>query len=106
MLRRRSDFEALGRLGTSRGNRLLVLRWRRTDRSETRIGLSTPRSLGGAVERNRVRRRLRELIRRGYGAIGPGWDVLVVARPDAAEASWDELREAFTSLVRRADMGR
>jgi ribonuclease P protein component len=106
MLRSRSDFEALGRLGTSRGNRLLVFRWRRTERPETRIGLSTPRSLGGAVERNRVRRRLRELVRHSYEGLGPGWDVLVVARPDAAAASWDELREAFASLLRRASMGR
>ncbi len=106
MLRRRGDFEALGRLGTARGNRLLVLRWRRTERPETRVGLSTPRSLGGAVERNRVRRRLREVIRRRYGDLGTGWDLLVVARPEAATASSDELREAFASLLARAGIGR
>ncbi len=106
MLRRRSDFEALGRLGVSRGNRLLVLRWRRTDGRETRIGLSTPRSLGSAVERNRVRRRLRELLRRSYGELGNGWDVLLIARPEAGRASWEELREALASLLRRAAIWR
>jgi ribonuclease P protein component len=106
VLRRRGDFEALGRLGTARGNRLLVLRWRRTDGPATRIGLSTPRSLGGAVERNRVRRRLRELVRRDYPRMGSGWDLLVIARPEASRASWEELGDALASLLARADIGR
>src|SRR5688572_28911915 len=71
MLRRRADFEAIGRHGTARSTPLLVLRWMRTDRAETRIGLSTPRTLGGAVQRNRVRRRLRQLLRERIGRIGP-----------------------------------
>ena len=60
-----------------------------------RVGLSTPRSLGGAVQRNRVRRRLRELIRERHGAIGTGWDLLLIARPESATASHAELRVAL-----------
>src|SRR5688572_24036993 len=86
MLRRRADFEAIGRHGTARSTPLLVLRWMRTDRTESRIGLSTPRTLGGAVQRNRVRRRLRELVRERIGGIGPGWDLLLIARPAAGDA--------------------
>ena len=66
MLRRRADFEAIGRRGTARATPLLVLKWLRTDGAETRIGLSTPRTLGGAVRRNGVRRRLRALIRKEH----------------------------------------
>ena len=87
MLRRKADFDAVGRGGTVRSTRLLVLRALRTDRSETRIGFSTPRTLGGAVQRNRVRRRLRELVRERLGVIGAGWDLLIIARPEAAAAS-------------------
>lgn len=102
MLRRKADFDALGRQGTARSNRLLVLRSLRTNGSATRIGLSTPRALGGAVQRNRVRRRLRQALREQISTLGSGWDLLVVARPAAASVSYDELREAVRSLAERS----
>ncbi|MGH2428822.1 MAG: ribonuclease P protein component [Candidatus Limnocylindria bacterium] len=105
MLRRRADFEEIGRRGTARSTPLLVLRWLRTERTETRVGLSTPRSLGGAVQRNQVRRRLRELLRERIGDIGPGWDLLLIARPDSARASHAELRATLDALLRRSDIG-
>ena len=102
-IRRRADFEAIGRHGTARSTPLLVLRWLRTDRAETRVGLSTPRTLGGAVQRNRVRRRLRALLRERLGnRIGPGWDLLLIARPAAGQATFAELDGAIESLLRRA----
>ena len=106
MLRRRADFEAIGRRGTARSTPLLVLRSLRTDRTETRIGLSTPRTLGGAVQRNRVRRRLRELVRTRLERIGPGWDLLLIARPAAGQAAHDELGEAIDALLARSGIGR
>lgn len=102
MLRRKVDFDAIGRRGTARSGRLLVLRTLRTDGQVTRIGLSTPRRLGGAVERNRVRRRLRELMRERYGEMATGWDLLLIARPEAARATYVELREAIASLLERS----
>lgn len=108
-LRRKADFEAIGRKGTARSTRLLVLRMLRTDRAETRVAMSTPRSLGGAVQRNRVRRRLRELIReelrQRQTTMGAGWDLLLIARPEAAKASHAELREALRSLLERSGIG-
>ena len=101
-LRRRADFEALGRNGRATATPLLVLRWKRTDRPETRVGLSTPRTLGGAVQRNRVRRRLRELVRARMERIGPGWDLLLIARPAAGEASHAELGAAIDALLERS----
>ncbi len=106
MLRRRADFEAIGRRGTARATPLLVLKWLRTDGAETRVGLSTPRTLGGAVRRNGVRRRLRVLIRERIGDIGPGWDLLLITRPAAADASQAELGAAIDALLRRSDIGR
>jgi len=106
MLRRRADFEEIGRRGTARSTPLLVLRWLRTNRPESRIGLSTPRTLGGAVQRNRVRRRLRSLLRARIGAIGPGWDLLLIARPAAGDVGQAELGAAIDALLARSDIGR
>ena len=105
MIRRKADFDALARLGRARSHRLLVLRSMRTDRSETRIGLSTPRALGGSVQRNRVRRRLRARVRERLEAMGSGWDLLLIARSGAAAASHGELREALRSLLGRSGIG-
>jgi ribonuclease P protein component len=105
MLRRRADFDEIGRRGRAQSTPLLVLRTLRTGRGETRIGLSTSRALGGAVQRNRIRRRLRELVRGRIGRIGPGWDMLLIARPPAAAASWVELGDAVDELLRRSGIG-
>lgn len=105
MLRRKADFDALGRGGSVRSCRLLVLRSLRTGRPETRIGLSTPRTLGGSVQRNRVRRRLREVVRQRIGVMDSGWDLLLIARPEAGSASQAELHEAFRSLLERSGVG-
>jgi ribonuclease P protein component len=79
----------------------------RTERAETRIGLSTPKTLGGAVQRNRVRRRLRELLRERMGSrIGPGWDLLLIARPGAGDATYAELGAAIDALLERSEIGR
>ena len=105
MLRRRADFEAIGRDGTARASSLLVLRWLRTERGETRVGLSTPRTLGGAVQRNRVRRRLRSVLRERIGRMGPGWDILLIARPPAGDASQAQLGAAIDALLERSEIG-
>ncbi len=105
MLRHRADFDAILRSGTARSHRVLVLRWRQTDRAETRVGFSTPRSIGGAVVRNRVRRRLRQIARERIHGIGAGYDLLLIARPDAATATFAELRSAATTLLERAGIG-
>ncbi len=104
ILRRKADFDAVTR-GVSRTSRLLVLKSLRTE-GVTRIGLSTPRSLGGAVQRNRVRRRLRELIRERYGELRQGWDLLVIARPESAQASYAELREALAMVLACSEVTR
>jgi len=101
-LRRRADFEAVVRSGSLSATRLLVLRARRTDGPTTRIGLATPASLGGAVERNRVRRRMRALVRARHEEMGAGWDLLVIMKPDALDATYDELGAALDAALSRA----
>jgi ribonuclease P protein component len=64
-----------------------------------RFGISTGRRLGGAVERNRVRRRVRQLLREIERGSGPGCDILVVARPASTGATFGELRVALERLL-------
>lgn len=101
MLSSPEDFAALQGQGSVRSNPLLVLRIRRTDLEATRFGLSTGRKLGGAVVRNRVRRRIREALRVMAPSFQPGWDVLIIARPPVVAANHEALTGALHSLLRR-----
>ena len=88
------------RAGTTRSHPLLTARFLRTDLETTRFGLATGRKLGGAVVRNRVRRRLREALRVMAPSFQPGWDVLIIARPAIVEADHDALVGALRRTPR------
>jgi len=71
------------------------------EEGETRFGLITSRRVGGAVVRNRVRRRLREICRLHRPQVLPGWLVVVSAKSSAASAGYEELREEWLLLIRQ-----
>jgi len=77
----------------------MVVRFVPNGRDHDRFGISTGRRLGGAVQRNRVRRRVREILRRRPNDSGHGWDILIVARRSAVDASFAELGAALERLL-------
>ena len=101
-LRRRKDFDAVFRHGRSWHNELLVLRALPNALEHNRYGFVTPKRLGGAVVRNRLRRRLRESIR-----VLPtrcGWDVVVSPKAPAAAADFHKLNRAIVDLLGKAGL--
>ena len=84
-----------------KGNALLVLYARRNRLGVNRIGVTVSKKLGKAVVRNRVRRRLREGYRLHESRFLPGWDIVVVARSRAIEASFSDLTKAYLALARK-----
>ncbi|HEY1389508.1 MAG TPA: ribonuclease P protein component [Ktedonobacterales bacterium] len=72
------------------------------DSNLTRIGFSVSRRVGGAVVRNRVKRRLREVMRRRLARIAPGYDLVITARPGAADARMETLEQEVAGLLARA----
>jgi ribonuclease P protein component len=101
MIVRPSDFDALQRDGVSSGTPIVAVRARRTDHPETRFGISTSRQIGSAVVRNRARRRIREILRASLPSVEPGWDVLVVARPQIVGVDQVELAATLGRLLRK-----
>jgi ribonuclease P protein component len=85
-LSRSAEFERVYRQGRSKGNRYLVLYAfprERDDQGGPRLGLSVSRRVGGAVERTRVKRLLREAFWQEAERLPADADYVIVARPDA-----------------------
>ncbi len=99
-LRSRREYNAIFKQGRIWSNELLVLRTLPNQLNHNRFGLVTSRRVGNAVVRNRVRRRLREILR--SLATRPGWDVVISARAAAARADYHELERVVTKLLARA----
>jgi ribonuclease P protein component len=93
-LSRSADFEAVYRRGRSASSRHLVVYAFARDPSATatepRVGLTVSRKVGGAVERNRVKRLLREAASRVTPTLASDVDLVIVARPGLAEALHEE----------------
>jgi ribonuclease P protein component len=101
-LRRSSDFDATVRRGARAGRRTLVVHCRAVPTDATRVGLVVSRAVGGAVVRNKVRRRLRGVVVEQRTELPAGADVVVRALPPAAEAGYADLAADFRSALRSA----
>ncbi len=69
-----------------------------------RAGFVISRALGGAVVRNRVRRRLREIVRKHQGEISDGVWIVTIARASAAAADFEQLEVEWLRLAKRASI--
>ncbi|HEU0028574.1 MAG TPA: ribonuclease P protein component [Ktedonobacterales bacterium] len=107
-LRSPEDFQRVRRTGKRRQGRYLMLCFAPGTAASgagvapPRVGFSVSKRVGNAVRRNQVKRRLREVIRRRLWNVTPGWDMIVIARPEAGAASYDALRDDIDTLLAQA----
>jgi ribonuclease P protein component len=68
--------------------------------SASRFGISVKKALGGAVVRNRIKRRIREILRRNKTEIPTGWDIVIHPRATVARAAFAPLEAELVRLLR------
>jgi ribonuclease P protein component len=107
-LRDRRDFQRVSRdaeRANARSFVVLVAPSRRGVDADSRLGITASRRVGGAVVRNRVKRRVREWFRRHRGELSRGLDLVVIARPAASRLEQSAVAGELQHAVSRASGG-
>jgi ribonuclease P protein component len=99
---RRAEYDAVYREGRCRSSREFAVFLRPNGMELSRFGWSIKKALGSAVKRNRMRRRIREIIRLHRQEIAPGWDIVIHPRSTVATANFSSLSEELLKMLPRA----
>jgi ribonuclease P protein component len=102
---RRVEYDAVYRDGRRRVGREFAVFFRPNGLDLSRFGWSIKKALGGAVRRNRIRRRLREIVRLHRQEIASGWDIVIHPRSSVAIAAFPALAAELLRLLPREKTG-
>jgi ribonuclease P protein component len=101
-LTKRAQYLTVYKSGKAWVNNLVVIKALPNECEFSRYGFSVTRNIGKAVVRNRIRRMLREISR--IIPVKPGWDIVLIARPEAVAADYHELKKSVETLLLRAHL--
>jgi ribonuclease P protein component len=99
---RQSEFDSVYRTGKRRSGSYFTVFVRANQLPLSRFGFSIKKALGGAVVRNRIRRRLRELVRCHRQEIPAGWDIVIHPKNSVAQAPFRPLGEDLLRLLKKS----
>jgi len=98
-LRKSAEFLNIYEKGVKRVSRSFVVFMLPNALDHSRFGLTTPRKLGKAHDRNRARRRVRELLRQARAELPSGFDIVVNPRRSVLDRKFEELQSELTALL-------
>lgn len=101
-LTKRAQYLAIYKSGKAWVNSLLVIKALPNEFDYSRYGFSVTKHIGKAVVRNHIKRLLKEICR--IIPIKPGWDIVLIARPEAVTADYHELKKSVETLLYRANL--
>ena len=103
-LKENYEFRRLYQKGASAVSGPMVIYCRKNKLGHNRLGITVSVKLGGAVVRNRARRRLREVYRLNKPALKQGYDIILVARTRILSGSWKELNDSFLRICQKVNI--
>ena len=103
-LKKNHEFKRLYNKGKSTASQCAVVYCRRNGRQENRLGVTVSTKIGGAVQRNRVRRRLKEIYRLNEHILSAGYDIVIVARVRSRYAGYREIESSVLAAFRKLNL--
>ena len=103
-LRNERAFRQVRRHGQSYTHSLLILKVEKNNLTSSRFAIAVGRKIGGAVTRNRIKRRVRAVLTEILPKIVPGWDIILIARKPILRAKFNEINTAVSELLREAGL--
>jgi len=100
-LKKNYEFKRLYNRGKSAASSYAAVYCRRNGSSENRLGVTVSTKLGGAVKRNRIKRRLKEVYRINEEKFFAGYDIVIVARMRSRYSGFQELENSILSLFKK-----
>jgi ribonuclease P protein component len=101
-LTKRAQYLTVYKSGKAWVDNLMIMKALPNECKFSRYGFSVTKNIGKAVVRNRIRRMLREISR--IIPVKPGWDIVLIARPEAVAADYHELKKSVETLLLRAHL--
>jgi ribonuclease P protein component len=95
-----TDFDAVYRNGKRRSSSYFTVFLKANELAQSRFGFSIKRALGGAVVRNRMRRRMREVVRLHREEISAGWDFVIHPKANMASTAFAALENDLVRLLK------
>jgi ribonuclease P protein component len=99
-LRRKRDFETIAKEGTRRHTKNFLIITRKNDQGFSRLGAVASKKLGKAVERNRVKRLMREFFRRNKDRLPRSTDYVIVGKKGAQDLQYAHVVAELSALLR------
>ena len=101
-LRTNEDFLKVYRNGKNYWNRNLTIYVKKNNLHISRFGYSITKKIGNSVVRNKLRRRMKEIVRLNFDCIKPGYDVIIIPKRNTVEIDYKELESAILHLFKNS----
>ena len=99
---KKEQYDSVYKNGSNRSNRELVIRVLPNSLGISRFGITVSKRVGKAVTRNRIKRLIREIVRKT--SIKPGYDIVFIARVPLAGAGYSQVEKSIKELLFRAGL--
>jgi ribonuclease P protein component len=103
-LKKHKEFQYVYKRGNTVGSRLAVLVWSKAKHTTVKVGFSVSKKVGNAVIRNRIKRRLREIVRPLIPALKTGSNIIIIARPQIVTESYEDISKTVYFLFKIANL--
>ncbi len=103
-IRTSKEYKNVFALGKRFSGRFLIMYYIKRKPGENRFGFITNKKIGKAVIRNKVKRRLRAIVRKYRKAVTAKYDVILVARANIGKGSFQEIEKDYVTIMKKAGL--